>query len=126
MLRQCGTGVSAINEIAEKCKADLGFTLQMTALDSDAVVQRVVTQPNSFDIGDIEYWMIKKVFPAKTLQAMDVKKIKLLRQDRADLHHRQAEARQRDRPGHRAAHGGLRRGHGLDQVRQGARPSGSR
>ena len=75
-LRQCGTGVSAFNEIAEKAKADLGFTLQMTALDSDAVVQRVVTQPNSFDIGDIEYWMVKKVFPAKTLQAMDVKKIK--------------------------------------------------
>src|SRR5882757_3916824 len=75
-LRQCGTGVSAINEIAEKCKADLGITLQMTALDSDAVVQRVVTQPNSFDIGDIEYWMVKKVFGAKTLQAMDTKKIK--------------------------------------------------
>jgi putative spermidine/putrescine transport system substrate-binding protein len=36
----------------------------------------VVTQPNSFDIGDIEYWMVKKVFPAKTLQAMDIKKIK--------------------------------------------------
>jgi putative spermidine/putrescine transport system substrate-binding protein len=36
----------------------------------------VVTQPNSFDIGDIEYWMIKKVFPANNLQAMDVKKIK--------------------------------------------------
>jgi hypothetical protein len=44
VLRQCGTGVSAFNEIAEKAKADLGFTLQMTALDSDAVVQRVVTQ----------------------------------------------------------------------------------
>src|SRR5260221_5217847 len=76
VLRECGTGVSAINEIAEKCKADLGITLQMTALDSDAVVQRVVTQPNSFDIGDIEYWMIKKVFPTNNLQAMDVKKIK--------------------------------------------------
>src|SRR5947208_12813396 len=75
-LRQCGTGVSAFNEIAEKAKADLGFTLQMTALDSDAVVQRVVTQPNSFDIGDIEYWMVKKVFSAKTLQAMDATKIK--------------------------------------------------
>src|SRR5260370_3188162 len=70
VLRQCGTGVSAINEIAEKCKADLGITLQMTALDSDAVVQRVVTQPNSFDIGDIEYWMIKKVFPPNNLHAM--------------------------------------------------------
>ncbi len=76
VLRQFGTGVSNINEIAEKCKADLGITLQMTALDSDAVVQRAVTQPNSYDIADIEYWMVKKVFPANVLQAMNVKKIK--------------------------------------------------
>ncbi len=75
-LRQFGTGVSAINEIAAKCKEDLGFTLQMTALDSDAVVQRAVTQPKSYDIADIEYWMCKKVFPANILQAMDIKKIK--------------------------------------------------
>ena len=125
VLRQCGTGVSAFNEIAEKAKADLGFTLQMTALDSDAVVQRVVTQPNSFDIGDIEYWMVKKVFPAKTLQAMDTKKIKLLRQDRADLHHRQAEARFGDRPGHRAVDRRLRRRQGFDRPSPRRRPSGS-
>jgi hypothetical protein len=74
-LRQCGTGVSAFNEIAEKAKATLVHPAD-DALDSDAVVQRVVTQPNSFDIGDIEYWMVKKVFGAKTLQAMDTKKIK--------------------------------------------------
>jgi putative spermidine/putrescine transport system substrate-binding protein len=75
-LRQFGTGVSNLNAIAEKCKADLGITLQMTALDSDAVSQRVVTQANSFDIADIEYWICKKVFAAGTLQPMDVKKIK--------------------------------------------------
>jgi len=76
-LRQFGTGVSNQNAIAEQCKKDLGITLQMTALDSDAVVQRAVTQPNSYDIADIEYWMCKKIFPSGTLQAMDVKKIKL-------------------------------------------------
>jgi putative spermidine/putrescine transport system substrate-binding protein len=75
-LRQFGTGVSNINAIAEKVKSDLGFTLQMTALDSDAAAQRAVTQPNSFDIADIEYWICKKVFPAGTLQAMDTTKIK--------------------------------------------------
>src|SRR5687767_8889422 len=53
-LRQFGTGVSNQNAIAEKCKEDLGFTLQMTALDSDAVAQRAVTQPDSYDIADIE------------------------------------------------------------------------
>ncbi|MBL8700338.1 MAG: extracellular solute-binding protein [Alphaproteobacteria bacterium] len=75
-LRQFGTGVSNQNAIAEKCKQDLGITLQMTALDSDAVVQRAVTQPKSYDIADIEYWMCKKVFPAGTLQPMDVTRIK--------------------------------------------------
>ncbi|MFH1806711.1 MAG: PotD/PotF family extracellular solute-binding protein [Pseudomonadota bacterium] len=74
-LRQFGTGVSNINAVADKVKEDLGFTLQMTALDSDAVAQRAVTQPNSFDIADIEYWICKKVFPSGTLQPMDTTKL---------------------------------------------------
>ncbi|MEI4472654.1 ABC transporter substrate-binding protein [Frigidibacter sp. MR17.24] len=75
-LRQFGTGVSNLNEVAAKVKEDLGFTLEMTALDSDAVTQRAATQPGSFDIADIEYWICKKVWPTGNLQAMDVSKIK--------------------------------------------------
>ena len=75
-LRQIGTGVSNINAIAEKCKADLGITLQMTALDTDATSQRVVTQANSFDIADIEYFICKKVYPSGVLQPMEVSRIK--------------------------------------------------
>ncbi len=75
-LRQFGTGVSNLNAIADKVKQDLGFTLQMTALDSDAVTQKAVTQPKSYDVADIEYWICKKVFPTGTMQPMDVKKIK--------------------------------------------------
>ena len=52
-LRQFGTGVSNLNAIAEKCKEDLGITLEMTATDSDAAAQRAVTQPDSYDIADI-------------------------------------------------------------------------
>jgi putative spermidine/putrescine transport system substrate-binding protein len=76
-LRQFGTGVSNINEIAVKAKEDLGITLEMAALDSDAVVQRAVTQPKSFDIIDSEYWMLAKIVPSGNLQPMDTKKIKL-------------------------------------------------
>lgn len=76
VLRQAGTGVSAFNEVAAKVKEDLGFTLEMTALDSDAVTQRAATQPDSYDIADIEYWMCKKVWPTGNLQAMDISKIK--------------------------------------------------
>jgi putative spermidine/putrescine transport system substrate-binding protein len=76
-LRQFGTGVSALNPIADKVKSDLGFTLSMTALDSDAVTQKAVTQPKSYDIADIEYMAIKKVFPTGVMQPIDAKKIKL-------------------------------------------------
>lgn len=74
-LRQFGTGVSNLNEVATKVKEDLGFTLEMTALDSDSVTQRAATQPDSFDIADIEYWICKKVWPTGNLQAMDTSKI---------------------------------------------------
>jgi len=77
-LRQFGTGVSNLNAVADKVKKDLGFTLAMTALDTDAVTQKAVTQPKSYDIADIEYFAIKKVFPTGVMQPMDAKKIKLV------------------------------------------------
>src|SRR6266851_6125255 len=60
-LRQFGTGVSNLNAVAEKVKADLGFNLQMTALDTDAVTQKAVSQPKSYDVADIEYFACKKL-----------------------------------------------------------------
>ncbi|TGV96346.1 ABC transporter substrate-binding protein, partial [Mesorhizobium sp. M2D.F.Ca.ET.145.01.1.1] len=51
-------------------------TLELTATDSDAAAQRAVTQPDSYDIADIEYWICKKVFPSGVLQPMDVSKLK--------------------------------------------------
>ena len=75
-LRQFGTGVSNLNAVADKVKQDLGFTLSMTALDTDAVTQKAITQPRSYDVADIEYWICKKVFPANVLQPMDVRRIK--------------------------------------------------
>jgi putative spermidine/putrescine transport system substrate-binding protein len=75
-LRQFGTSISSLNAIADQAKADLGFNLSLTALDSTAVAQRAATQPDSFDIADIEYWTCKKVYPIGNLQPTDVKRIK--------------------------------------------------
>ena len=74
-LRQFGTGVSNLNDVATQVKKDLGFTLEMTALDTDSVTQRAATQPKSFDIADIEYFICKKVWAAGNLQPMDTNKI---------------------------------------------------
>ena len=75
-LRQFGTGVSNINEIAKRAKQDLGITLQMTAIDTDSTAQRVVTQRRSFDIGDREYFTLKKVWGSGNMQPMDIRKLK--------------------------------------------------
>jgi putative spermidine/putrescine transport system substrate-binding protein len=76
-LRQLGTGVSGLNPIAEQVKKDLGFTLQLTVTDTDAVAQRAATQSRSFDIADIEYFSIKKVYPTGVMQPIDTTRIKL-------------------------------------------------
>src|ERR1700685_1085680 len=76
-IRQFGTGVSNLNAIADTVKQDLGFTLQMTALDTDAGRQKGVTHPRSCEVPAIEYFAIKKVFPTGVMQPMDTKRIKL-------------------------------------------------
>jgi putative spermidine/putrescine transport system substrate-binding protein len=76
-LRQVGTGVSGLNAIAEQVKKDLGFTLQLTVSDTEAVAQRAATQARSFDVADIEYFSIKKVYPTGVMQPIETKRIKL-------------------------------------------------
>ena len=75
-LRYLGTAVNQHKEIADKVKADLGITLQYIPVTSDDVVKRAVTQPNSFDLLDSEYWMLKNIVPSGNLQGMDTKRIK--------------------------------------------------
>jgi putative spermidine/putrescine transport system substrate-binding protein len=75
-LRIAGTGVNQFKELADKCKEDLGFTVQYTSLVSDDVVKRAVTQPSSFDLLDTEYWMLKKIVPSGNLRGIDTTRIK--------------------------------------------------
>jgi putative spermidine/putrescine transport system substrate-binding protein len=64
--------------IKEKVKADTGITLEYVPVTSDDVVRRAVTQPNSVDILEAEYWMLKKIVPTGNLVGIDAKKIKLV------------------------------------------------
>src|SRR5690606_27505274 len=75
-LRQFGTGGSNLNAIAEKYKVDLVITLEMTVMESDAATQRAATQPDSYDIADDEYWILKKIYPAGVIQPMNTTKLK--------------------------------------------------
>ena len=55
---------------------DTGITLEYISATTDDVTKRVITQPNSFDILDTEYFSLKKLVPSGNILAMDAKKIK--------------------------------------------------
>jgi putative spermidine/putrescine transport system substrate-binding protein len=76
VLRYLGTAVNQSDDIIKKVKADTGITLQSIVATTDDVTKRVVTQPNSFDILDTEYFSLKKLVPSGNILPMDAKKIK--------------------------------------------------
>lgn len=76
VLRQIGTGVSGINEIADQAYKDLGFKISMKALSTTENNQIAITQPKQYDIFDGEYFSLPLVVPSGNLQPLDVSKIK--------------------------------------------------
>ena len=76
-LRYLGTAVNQSPEIAAKVKEDLGITLEYIPVTTDEVTKRIVTQPNSFDLVDTEYFSLKKLVPSGNLLGMDANRIKL-------------------------------------------------
>jgi putative spermidine/putrescine transport system substrate-binding protein len=76
-LVQVGGSYSAIKEIADQATKDLGFKVEMQTAPHDALLNRLVTQPQSIDIADIEYFFQLHLLPRQTLQPIDLKRIKL-------------------------------------------------
>jgi len=76
VLRYLGTAVNQSADIAKKVKEDTGITIDYVAVTTDDVTKRVITQANSYDIVDTEYFSLKKLVPSGNLKAMDGRKIK--------------------------------------------------
>ena len=64
VLRYLGTAVNQSDDITKKVKEDTGITIQNIVATTDDVTKRVITQPNSFDILDTEYFSLKKLVPS--------------------------------------------------------------
>ena len=75
-LLQVGGSYSAIIDIARQATKDLGFKIDMQTAATDALVNRVATQPKSLDIADIEYWMPVKLLSRGVLQGIDLNRYK--------------------------------------------------
>src|ERR1700719_2711700 len=76
VLRYLGTAVNEGDDISKKCLADTGIKIEYITATTDDVTKRVITQPNSFDVLDTEYFSLKKLVPSGNIFALDAKKIK--------------------------------------------------
>ena len=76
VLRYLGTAVNQSDDMTKKVKEETGITIQNIVATTDDVTKRVITQPNSFDILDTEYFSLKKLVPSGNILPMDAKKIK--------------------------------------------------
>lgn len=75
-LRYLGTAVNQSADIAKKVKEDTGIIIEYIPVTTDDVTKRIITQPNSFDIVDSEYFSLKKLIPSGNLAGIDAKRIK--------------------------------------------------
>ncbi|MFT4192731.1 MAG: PotD/PotF family extracellular solute-binding protein [Comamonas sp.] len=76
VLRYLGTAVNQDKAIAEKFEADTGIRLQYVAVTTDEVTKRAVTQPNSFDLLDTEYFSLRNIVPTGNLKGIDARRVK--------------------------------------------------
>ncbi|MGE0005733.1 MAG: PotD/PotF family extracellular solute-binding protein [Parvibaculaceae bacterium] len=74
---QVGPAYSVFQDIANQAAKDLGFKIEIQNAWTDALMTRIVNQPGTVDIADLEFFGMQKVWPTGKLQAIDTKKIKL-------------------------------------------------
>jgi putative spermidine/putrescine transport system substrate-binding protein len=75
-LLQVGGSYSAIIDIARKASEDLGFTVEMQTADHATLLNRLITQPESLDIADTEYFFLMYTVPRGVIQPIDLTKYK--------------------------------------------------
>lgn len=76
VLRYLGTAVNAGDDISKRCFADTGIKIEYITATTDDVTKRVITQPNSFDVLDTEYFSLKKLVPSGNILPLEARRIK--------------------------------------------------
>lgn len=74
-LRYLSTAVNQSPAIAEKASEELGINIEYIAVNTDEVARRVITQPNSFDLVDTEYFALPNLVPSGNMKGMDANRI---------------------------------------------------
>lgn len=75
-LTHTGMSYSTIADIARQASKDLGFKIEMSVVDHPGLLNRMVNDPKSIDVADMEIWQTKVAVPQGVTQAVEVGKIK--------------------------------------------------
>ncbi|WP_108610404.1 PotD/PotF family extracellular solute-binding protein [Aminobacter sp. MSH1] len=75
-LMHTGMSYSTLPDIAKQASQDLGFKVEMSVVDHPGLLNRLVQDPSSLDIADLEIWQSKVAVPQGALQGVEIAKIK--------------------------------------------------
>jgi putative spermidine/putrescine transport system substrate-binding protein len=75
-LNHTGMSYSTLPDIAKQASQDLGFKIEMSVVDHPGLLNRLVQDPTSLDIADLEIWQSKVAVPQGALQGVEIAKIK--------------------------------------------------
>jgi len=75
-LNHTGMSYSTIADIARQASKELGFKIEMSVVDHPGLLNRMVNDPKSIGIADMEIWQTKVAVPQGVTQAVDISKIK--------------------------------------------------
>ena len=74
-LNQVGPAYSVHPDICEQAAKDLGFKIAPQNAYTDALMARIVNQPGTIDIADLEFWAVQKIWRSGQLQPININKI---------------------------------------------------
>ena len=76
VLHHAGPPVSAIPKIGEQATKDLGFTIQMQAVENADLLNRFLSQSDAIDVGDVSIVFMKYLVGRNVLQGIPIAKFK--------------------------------------------------
>jgi len=77
-LRYLSTATNQSPAIAAKAKEVTGINIEYVTVTTDDVTKRIITQPDSFDLVDSEYFQLRNLIPSGNLMGIDANKVKLV------------------------------------------------
>lgn len=75
-LNHTGMSYSTLPDIARQASKDLGFKVEMSVVDHPGLINRMINDPTSIDIADLEIWQSKIAVPQGVIQGIDISKIR--------------------------------------------------